>query len=87
MGQRTMLKEAARCRPLAKPIGEEAQRALLQKMVNSSEAVRDERDYLTLRARQEVSAALQASHPIARVAHLTLAQLYEKRSRCVAPVR
>jgi hypothetical protein len=60
---------------------------MLQTMADHFKAFHEEPDYLSRRARQEVTAAVQARHPAPRVEDLTLAQLYEVQLDSVASVR
>ena len=94
MSQISLALEAADCRLLARELqGRPEERVLLQlasafdELADLKNGVEDERSYCSHRAAQEVSAAVAARHPKARLAHLTMAQRYEGRSHAIGSHR
>ncbi|MCW3796520.1 hypothetical protein OMW55_01675 [Sphingomonas sp. BN140010] len=83
MVQRTFSDEADDCRRFADEVECAADKAFLHRIAGEfdrlAETVRYEDDpaYYAARAAQEVSAAVKAQHPRARLAHLLMAQRYE----------
>lgn len=79
---RTFSDDADECRYLAREVSGEADRACLIRIAREFDALAHaarcaDRPYYAARAAQEVTAAVQARHPRARLAHLHLAQHYE----------
>lgn len=90
MSQISLAIEAADCRLLARELhGRPEEPVLLQlasefdRLADLQEGASDEVTYCSARAAQEVSAAVKARHPKARLAHLTMAQRYEGRSQAI----
>jgi hypothetical protein len=88
MSQRTLENEAARCLYLAEKFGGRPEKAILLRIASEFQRLSDldepappvvehDRPYFTERASQEISAAVQARHPKARLAHFRMAQHYE----------
>ncbi len=88
MSQRTLTNEAADCRSWAHEFEGRPEKAFLLKLASEFENLaraatqslgvqENDRLYFAQRASQEVTAAVQAKHPIARLAHLRMAQRYD----------
>jgi len=82
MVQRTLSNEAEHCRRFADEVMPEADKAFLLRIAGEFDrladlARRDDPSYYATRAAQEVSAAVGAQHPRARMAHLVLARRYD----------
>ena len=80
MSQRKLSIEAEDCRSRASEFEGRPEQAFLIRLAIEFDRLEDERTYFARRASQEVSAAVQARHPDARRAHLTLARNYDARS-------
>ena len=90
MPQRKLSVEADECRSRANDFEGRPEKAFLLRLALEFDrldemgvqpsAFEDEGTYFARRASEEVSAAVQARHPNARGAHLTLARNYDARS-------
>ncbi len=88
MPQRTWKDDAEDCRLWAMEFRERPEQALLLRLASEFENLakvttatssihEDDLPYFASRASQEITAAVRARHPKARLAHLAMAQRYE----------
>ena len=82
MVQRTFAEEAVQCRCLIDELDGEAEKALLYGIASEFDRLAElssfeDPAYYASRAAQEVSAAVKARHPQARLAHLMMARRYD----------
>ncbi|RST31495.1 hypothetical protein HMF7854_12090 [Sphingomonas ginkgonis] len=82
MAKHSYSDDAEDCRRFAEEVGGEADKAMLHRIAREFERLAEEvrhadRPYYVARATQEVTAAVKAVHPQARLAHLTMARHYE----------
>jgi hypothetical protein len=80
--QRTFAQEADYCRGLAEEVDGQADKAFLHRIAGEFDRLADiyshsDQHYYAARAAQEVSAAVKAQHPKARLAHLMMARRYD----------
>ena len=86
--------EAADCRSLAQELAGRPEASLLLRLASEFDRLALERDwplgfhaddsrYFAQRASQEITAAVKARHPKARLAHLKIAQRYEHLSQVI----
>jgi hypothetical protein len=94
MTRHELASEAADCRSLARELGGRPEASLLLRLASEFDRLAVERDsplgsdagdgrYFAQRAAQEVTAAVNAGHSKARLAHLKIAQRYEHLSQAI----
>ena len=90
----SLVGEASDCRSLVEEFRGRPEARLLRRLASEFERLAVERDwplgfhgddgrYFAQRAAQEVTAAVQAEHPKARLAHLKMARRYDGLSRAI----
>jgi hypothetical protein len=95
MHPHNLASEASACRSLAKEFEGRPEAPLLLRLASEFDQLASTREwpagshdedgqYFSQRATQEVTAAVRAAHPNARLAHLELARRYEQISQAVA---
>ena len=92
MSRNTLTEDAANCRSCAKESNGRPEKAFLLRLASEFENLadaatttiqshQDDCCYFAQRASQETKAAVDAKHPIARLAHLIMARRYDDLSR------
>jgi hypothetical protein len=81
VAQRTFADEADHCRWLSDQLNGQAEKRILYRIASEFDRLAELRgldsSYYAWRASQEVSAAVKARHPAARLAHLIMARRYD----------
>lgn len=90
MAQRNFAEEANECRRLISDVEARAEKVLLHRIASEFDQLAGLRasadpSYYAARAAEEVSAAVRARHPNARLAHLTMARRYDALAQEVRP--